>query len=184
MTIENNIEIEVKLKINNIEDLKIRIKDLNFLNIQKRGFEKNIVFEHPQLKLKNKGQLLRLRKTGQKSVFTLKKPDGIKPEKQNYKIRREIETEIKDYDKLKIILDFLGFKPYFIYEKYREIYKKRNTQIMIDETPIGNYIEIEGTAADIDQTAGLLGFKKKEYITKSYFTLFLETGRRGNMCFK
>jgi adenylate cyclase, class 2 len=45
--------------------------------------------------------------------------------------------------------------------------------VLVDETPIGNYLELEGPPRWIDQTARLLGFTHADYITRSYGYLYL-----------
>jgi len=62
----------------------------------------------------------------------------------------------------------------FRYEKYRTEYSKRSTagKIMLDETPIGNFLEIEGSASWIDRTSKLLGFKHSDYLKASYGSLY------------
>jgi adenylate cyclase class 2 len=47
----------------------------------------------------------------------------------------------------------------------------------VDETPIGNFCEIEGSPRWIDATAKKLGVSPADYITKNYATLFLEWKR-------
>jgi adenylate cyclase class 2 len=44
--------------------------------------------------------------------------------------------------------------------------------VVVDETPIGNFCEIEGPPRWIDATAKRLGVKAEDYITKNYATLF------------
>jgi adenylate cyclase class 2 len=44
----------------------------------------------------------------------------------------------------------------------------------VDETPIGVYLELEGSPAWIDRTAFQLGFADKDYITASYARLYVE----------
>ena len=43
---------------------------------------------------------------------------------------------------------------------------------MVDETPIGNYAELEGPAEWIDAAADQLGVGRSDYITLSYGRLF------------
>ena len=48
----------------------------------------------------------------------------------------------------------------------------------MDETPIGNFGEIEGPARWIDQTAKRLGILPSQYITDTYAGLFFAWKRR------
>jgi adenylate cyclase class 2 len=45
---------------------------------------------------------------------------------------------------------------------------------MLDQTPIGDFLELEGAAQWIDRTARTLGFSPADYITVSYGRLYLE----------
>jgi adenylate cyclase class 2 len=50
---------------------------------------------------------------------------------------------------------------------------------VLDETPIGNFGEIEGPAQWIDRTAKILEISTVDYITLSYAELFYEWKRRS-----
>ena len=131
---------------------------------------------------------------------------GAPLETREYKIRREIEAEVAHGDELKEILECLGLREMFRYEKYRTVYvpgKKRRRartppaarslrrtgpQLVYDETPIGNYLELEGSTRWIDRVARQLGYTREEYIPESYGELYrrycLARGREpGNIVF-
>ena len=60
--------------------------------------------------------------------------------------------------------------------------------VMLDQTPIGDFLELEGAPRWIDRTARTLGFSSADYITASYGRLYLdycvENGvEPGNMVF-
>ncbi|MGA8072549.1 MAG: hypothetical protein WB995_03685, partial [Candidatus Acidiferrales bacterium] len=64
----------------------------------------------------------------------------------------------------------------FRYEKYRTEYrlaKLKDLHLDLDETPIGDYLELEGSPAAIDRAAKLLGFKAADYITATYWDLYV-----------
>ena len=84
---------------------------------------------------------------------------------------------------MEAILDKIGFRPFFIYEKFREVFVLDGVRVMLDETPIGNFLEIEGQPAGIDAAAARLGFSRGEYLNDSYYRLFLLSGRSGHMVF-
>ena len=81
------------------------------------------------------------------------------------------------------ILGAVGFHPTFRYQKYRETWVSEGAEIVIDETPVGTFLEIEGTPAAIHRTAAALGYARGDYITDSYVGLFLAAGGRGDMVF-
>lgn len=184
MITEQNIEVEIKIPIDNIKNIRDKIKKLDFKIINKKFFEQNIVFDTRYNELKKKSYLLRLRKENKESNLTLKRPSFKSKELKNYKVREEIEVNVSDFQKTKNILMGLGFEIFFIYEKYREVYEKDNVKIMIDQTPIGNFIEIEGDKCGIDKFASLLGFNQREYIVDTYYSLFKKKKIPGFMKFK
>ena len=76
------------------------------------------------------------------------------------------------------ILHALGFTPSFRYEKYRAEWSDGHGHVVVDETPVGNFGEIEGQPRWIDRTAKGLGILPRDYITLSYAELFTEWKRQ------
>jgi adenylate cyclase class 2 len=95
----------------------------------------------------------------------------------SYKIRKEREVIVADPATMAAILEGLGLRPIFRYEKYRSTYSLPTTgglKVELDETPAGNFLELEGTPKAIDRAAALLGYRREDYITKSYGALWME----------
>jgi len=177
---ENRLEIEIKIKVESLDPLRHRIRLLPAVLAAERGFERNVVFDTDQKLLQKRGLLLRLRQQGTQTILTMKAPvqgDSI------YKVREETEVQVSDFANMEKIILGIGFREYFVYEKFREVYEALGVHIMVDETPIGNYIEIEGRPAKIDAVAARLGFTAADYISDSYYRLFLKSGRSGHMVF-
>ncbi|MDQ1353169.1 MAG: adenylate cyclase, class 2 [Acidobacteriota bacterium] len=186
------LEIEIKIRIDassanapGIENTKGRILANNFQVLHERAFERNIVFDTPDAKLKARKCLLRLRKKGDTNTVTFKQPleKPLSRDDTTYKIKQETEVEVSDFEGMENIFTGLGYEVFFIYEKYREEFQKEDVKIMLDETPIGNFIEIEGPGEAIDRTARELGYSKSDYITDNYLTLFRKVGGVGHMRF-
>jgi len=188
VTIETNpgLEIEVKIKIGetHLEEFRVIIAKKGFQLIENRAFEQNIVFDTPEKILKRNKFLLRLRRKDNKYTVTFKRPPAAAAESTSYKIREETEVEVSDFETVKKIFTGLGYESVFIYEKYREVFQLENVKLMVDETPIGNFIEIEGPEDAIDRTSRELGFGKDDYISENYRTLFKKAGYTGNMTFE
>jgi len=87
-----------------------------------------------------------------------------------------VETEFADFASMQRILMDLGFRPAFRYEKYRTEFAAAGASgvVMLDETPIGDFLELEGAPRWIDRTAQALGFAHSDYITASYGRLYLD----------
>jgi adenylate cyclase class 2 len=174
-----NREVEVKFKIADIRALTAGLEASGFHLVTARTHEMNTLYDRPGQPLRRRGALLRVRQYGSKWILTFKDKSQIQPGR--HKSRREIETRVENGASLGQILEVLGFKPGFAYEKYRSEWTDGTGHVVIDETPIGNFAEIEGPPHWIDAVAGKLGIARKQYITQSYAELFLEWKRQtGN----
>jgi adenylate cyclase class 2 len=169
------IEIEVKIRIEDIQSLREKILLLGGRLERERYFEENALFDYPSQTLYKKRQALRLRRMNNKIFFAFK---GIPQKSRKFKIREEFETEVKNEKQLRKILSALGLMPVFSYQKYREVYRKKRLKICLDETAVGNFIELEGERNEIVKFSKALGFSKKEFIKLDYVQLMKkETGK-------
>jgi len=169
------VEIEVKIKIKDIEETITKIKKLGAHLEKKRRFEENILYDFPSRSLSQGKQALRVRKTDRKTFLTFK---GSPQRSRKFKVRDEYETEVKNEKQLKKILKSIGLIPSFRYQKYRAVFKHKKLKLCLDETSIGNFLELEGEREQIVRMAVALGYSKKEFIKKDYVQLFQEM-RKG-----
>lgn len=173
-------ETEVKLRVDDVDSARRVVRRLGAFLAQPRHFEDNLVFDSDDAHLAQNGCLLRLRMTSTGNSVTFKGPRSVV---EGVKQREELECRVDDADALRAILGKLGLRVTFRYQKYREVYEWDEVEIVIDETPIGVFIEIEGAVADIRETAEALGFGAESYIVESYAALFVAGGGRGDMVF-
>ena len=196
-------ETEIKLRI---PDRKAFLRALRKLGARAargsapvRVHEFNVIFDTPDGGLAKHGQLLRIRtETPQQGsrkrrgapaarvILTFKSPvaavlDAAGP----HKVREETEVEVASAELLTRILEGLGLRGWFRYEKYRSTYLLpaalrwgRGLLIELDETPIGAFVELEGPAAAIDRAAALLGYSRRDYVLTNYLQLYLDDCRR------
>lgn len=164
----SNQEIEIKFRIADLRDITRRLRKNGFRLVTPRTHEMNTLYDLRGQPLRKRGDLLRLRKYGAEWTLTHKS----KGKAGRHKTRTEYETEITDGKKMEAILRALGFVPSFRYEKFRAEWTDKKGHIVIDETPIGNFGEIEGKSRWIDQTARALGIAESDYINQSYAELF------------
>ena len=166
-----NQEREVKIAIPDLAQILAKVQAAGFSESTPRHFESNTVFDTPDQSIRGRGELLRLRTAGSHTVLTFK---GAALPARNHKVREELETDLSNAETFALILQRLGLRPLFLYEKYRTEFAAANQPgiIMLDETPIGNFIELEGAEDWIDRTAALLGFTAADYITSSYGQLY------------
>jgi adenylate cyclase class 2 len=171
-------EIEIKFRVNDVRALTRKLRAAGFQNRTPRTHEMNTLYDLPGGILRNRKELLRIRKYG--STWTLTHKSGKKIGRHSSRI--ELETEVEDGKTLDAIVRAIGYSPSFRYEKFRAEWvegktkgqKHGNGVIVVDETPIGNYCEIEGPPRWIDATAKKLDVRPEDYITKNYATLFAE----------
>jgi len=149
---------------------------------KRRVFEANILLDTDRGELGRTGRLLRIRQAGRQGILTYKGPETS----GKYKDREELEIQISDPSQLGEILSRLGFVPTLRYEKYRAEYQRsgENGRAMLDETPIGVYLELEGAPTWIDRNARRLGFPESAYITASYYGLYADYCRRHGVPLK
>jgi adenylate cyclase class 2 len=172
MSTQSGLETEVKIALADAVATRRRIEGLGFQVSVPRSFESNTIYDTAGQELRQANMLLRLRQTGERRVITWKGPGVPGP----HKSRPEIETTVGSLESLDGILRQLGYAPLFRYEKYRTEFAAPDGAgtIVFDETPIGDFLELEGTGDWIDETARRLGFTKDNYVLESYGRLFLD----------
>lgn len=199
---ETGKETEVKLRVADREALLCQLARLR-ASYGGRVHEMNTLYDTPDGALARKGKLLRIRverpadrtkslakvpsarRNSPAALLTYKGP--VQPEESSkprggrrYKSREERQVRVADGELLARILKALGLRPSFRYEKYRSTYRLprlSGVRLDLDETPIGDFLEAEGTRAAIDRSAALLGYRPADYITKSYGQLFRDEPR-------
>ncbi|MBI3280163.1 MAG: class IV adenylate cyclase, partial [Acidobacteria bacterium] len=135
-------------------------------------FESNIVYDTPTGSLRSRGVVLRLRTVRGGTTLTFKGPAAD----ARYKSRQETETSVAGAEAVRHILEGLGYRPAFRYEKYRAEWGEPGHAgtISVDETPIGTFLELEGAPEWIDAAARRLGFSESDYITATYGRLYFD----------
>ena len=165
-----NREIEIKFHVVDLRALARKLRAAGFRMTTPRTHEMNTLYDLPAEVLRARKELLRLRKYGPEWTITHKS----KKRTGRHSSREELETSVGDGKKMDLILRALGYAPSFRYEKFRSEWTDGKGQVVVDETPIGNFCEIEGAPRWIDSTAEKLGVRRGNYITKNYATLFLD----------
>jgi adenylate cyclase, class 2 len=172
----SNREVEIKFHVADLRVLARKLRAAGFRIVTPRTHEMNTLYDLPGGVLRGRKELLRLRKYGSEWTLTHKS----KKETGRHSSREELETCVSGGKQMDLILRALGYTPSFHYEKFRAEWNDGKGQVVVDETPIGNFCEIEGAPRWIDATAKNLGVTEADYITKNYATLFLEWKARTN----
>ncbi len=179
-----NSEIELKCPLADPESLQKQLPALGFHLVTPSTFERNTLYDTPNRDLRSKRQILRLRQYGDLCTVTHKRlPDEHDSADTRYKIRIETETVVEDRKALEEIFHQLGYDPAFIYEKHRTEWAQSlpdggTAHLVIDETPIGTYAELEGPTDWIDRTMTAIHIDPATTLTDSYGALFLNWKQR------
>ena len=163
------LEVEIKLAIGDASSEARKLEVLGARLAHPRALEVNVLLDLAGQPLGTRGAMLRVRTYGERAVLTYKEPA---PGPSGYKIRQELETPIPDGGGLVRILEASGFTRIWRYMKYRTVFEMDGVHVLLDETPIGNYVEIEGSRPAIDAAAARLGRTPADYITLSYRALY------------
>ncbi len=176
----SGVEIEVKLRVASPEAARAALVRLGAEPRSPRGFEDNVIYDDARGSLRAGGALLRLRESRGETLLTFKGPKRVL---EGAKLREEHETRVASGAEMRAILAAAGYRPFFRYQKYREVWSWRQVEIVVDETPIGTFFEVEGDLPGIHEAATALGYTANDYVSESYASLFLASGRTGDMVF-
>jgi adenylate cyclase class 2 len=179
----SNAEIELKLPVSDPAVLQSRLLELGFHIDTPRTFEHNTLYDTPSRDLRARTEILRIRQYGNTYTVThkgLADPHSA-PDSSRYKVRIETETTVADGPTLASIFEHLGYAPAFVYEKYRTEWSHSSepgAHVVVDETPIGTYAELEGSPDWIERTLAQLSIDPATCLTDSYGKLFLDWKQR------
>ena len=166
------IETEIKFRVINLDALAQQLQSAEFRLETPRSFESNVLYDTPDRQMRARTEILRIRNYAGRWTLTLKRLPLSGPAEDRHKHRIETETGITDGDALAEVFLSLGLVAAFRYEKWRTEWSDGEGHCVVDETPIGDYAELEGPSAWIDRTAARLGVDPAQYVTLSYGRLF------------
>jgi adenylate cyclase class 2 len=164
-----SLEREIKLRFPSADEARAAVVACGATPLLGRRLQEDSLLDTDDEQLRRRRCVLRVRVEHGKSRLTFKGPvqPGI------MKIREELETVVGDGTILLHVLQELGLHVWFRYEKYREEFALEDVIVAIDETPVGVFVEIEGSEHGIAATADALGRLESDYIQDSYRGLFL-----------
>ncbi len=161
-----NLELEAKFWLPNLNGLRQQVIEQNATLLSPRHLERNLRLDTTDRKLTSHGEVLRLRQ-GARVTLTFKQPGA------SFEIRREWEVEVDDFQRTLGLLEGLGYSVIHIYEKYREVFKLDDCQVMLDEVPYGCFAEIEGPDVEtIRSTCTQLQLNWDARIQRTYLEMF------------
>ncbi len=183
----SHLETEIKLRVS---DPSVLLDTLRRLGTRPCGrvLERNTLFDTPDADLRRRGRLLRLRVEtpapspptpgGRRRCWLTSKTPAPGSTRSRYKMRLERELGVDPGRNWLAALRSLGFRPGFRYEKFRTSFRLRRWHLDLDETPVGTFLEIEGSPGAIDRIACALGFSEHAYIRGTYGDLYVAQCRR------
>jgi adenylate cyclase class 2 len=166
------VETEIKFRVEDRPGLTHRLETAGFTLLTPRSFESNILYDTPDRQMRARTEILRIRSYAGRWTVTHKRLPDSGPGEDRHKHRIETETEVANGDALATVFLSLGLVAAFRYEKWRTEWTDGEGHCVVDETPIGEFAELEGSAEWIDRAALRLGIDPSQYITLSYGRLF------------
>lgn len=166
------VETEIKFRVDDLQALTRRLLAAGFVLQTPRAFESNVLYDTPDRQMRARTEILRIRNYAGRCTLTHKRLPDRGPGEDTHKHRIETETEVGNGDDLAQVFRSIGLVPAFRYEKWRAEWCDGRGHCVVDETPIGNFAELEGEPEWIDRVAVLLAVDHADYITLSYGRLF------------
>ena len=171
-------ETEIKVRLNDLEGFRRRLASMECPLLSSRHFEDNYLLDFTDRRMAERRSLMRVRFAENRAWITYKGPPQVE---SIFKIREELETEVEDGSAALRILESLGLRVWFRYQKYRQEHaltvpgkREERIHLALDETPVGNYAEFEGSEDGIRNTAEALGFNESMFLRASYYALYMQ----------
>ncbi len=170
MSTTTTVEREITLRFDSVEDAREAVLASGATPLLGRRLQEDSLLDTDDEMLRRKRCVLRVRVENGKSRVTFKGPVQV----SQMKLREEYETVVGDGEVLVHVFEELGLHVWFRYEKYREEFAREDVIVAIDETPVGVFVEIEGSEQGISAMAVALGRRPGDYVLDSYRGLFLK----------
>jgi adenylate cyclase, class 2 len=171
------LEREVKLAFRDAEEARTAILAAGAEPLRARRLQEDCLLDTKDDQLFKRRCVLRVRMESGKTLLTFKGP----VQESSMKLREELETIVGDGLLLLRVLEQIGFRVWFRYQKYREEFAHEDVIVALDETPVGVFVEIEGSETGIHDMASALARKPEDYVLDSYRGLFVKHCQRHGL---
>jgi adenylate cyclase class 2 len=176
----SNLEVEVKFLVETLAGWRERLLAVGAMLQKERVYERNVRLDTADSALLERLQLLRLRQDTAVRL-TFKGPaDEVVSEA---KVREELEVTVSDFDTAVLIFQRLGLAPVQVYEKYRETWQLGEVEVVLDEMPYGNFVELEGSEAGIKTAVAILGLDWHKRLITNYLAIMAQLKVHHNLPF-
>lgn len=171
-----NLEVEVKFLVDELPAIRRRLLTLGAALHKPRVFERNVRFDNPWDGLRMQGKLLRLRQDAAASLTYKGEPQTAVDSEA--RVREELEIEVSDFQTTFDLLGRIGFEPKQVYEKYRETFIFGQVEVLLDEMPFGDFVELEGEEAAMQAAAAALDLDWERRILANYLAIMARLQER------
>jgi adenylate cyclase class 2 len=166
-----SVEAEIKIPVVDLDSVREALARANAKAEHPRAREINLLLDTDDGRLQDAGSVLRLRRYGLRHILTFKGPAVFRgPIKE----RPEHEIDIEDTDRMLEILNHLGLRVVVRYEKDREMWLVDEISVVLDHTPMGDFVEVEGPQERLQTVARSLGLDPSTAVRGSYVSLWRE----------
>ncbi len=173
-------EVEVKVKISSIEEVKSLFEEKGFV-FSEPITQSDAIFTDPETAKKfdqfvSNINFLRIRKEKDRTLFTLKRP------KKNELDCIEREVTISDAKQMEDMIEYMGYEKVVEVIKTRQKAKHETYEVLLDTVEgLGHFVEVEHLV-DMDTDSeeaqkqiwdflSEIGLKKADEVTRGYDTL-------------
>ena len=171
------IELEVKVPCRDLAGLERRLLSLGARHLEDLE-QVDMYLSHPVRDFGATDEALRLRRENQRSRITYKGPKLD----QDTKMREEIELEVEDLERMSMLLERVGFRPFMKVVKRRRVLELEGVHFCLDRVEgLGDFVEMEYQGQDlgegkrrINELRTRLELEGNE--RRSYLELLLEKG--------
>lgn len=177
------LEVEVKFLVSDLNAFRQTLLAAGASLARERVFEHNIRFDTADDQLLQRKQLLRLRRDTAATLTFKGQPPGQTTDSEA-KVHEELEVTVSDFEETAQIIQRLGFKARQVYQKYRETFHFNEVEVVLDEMPFGDFVELEGEEAAIKEAAVALGLDWRQRITTNYLALMDQLQKQAQLPFQ
>ena len=179
-----HLEVEVKFWVSDLTAVRAAVIAAGGQLVRPRVFEQNVRYDTANNDLQTRGALLRLRAdTETRLTFKGLPPQDPATGQGQARVREELEVVVSDFDLMATMLERLGFASRQRYEKYREAFRLGLVEVVLDELPFGDFVELEGPVEALAETAAVLGLDWEQRILLNYLALLDELKARVDLPF-
>jgi len=171
------LEREVKISFPDPDLARSALAGIGAVPLRPRRLQDDTLYDTADSALRARRAVVRLRREPDCAFITYKGPVRPGP----MKMREEQETEVADAEVIRRVLHELGLHAWFRYQKFREEFQAPGVVIALDETPVGTYLEIEGSEEGILTVTDALGCSPADFILDSYRGLFVKFAQANNL---